>query len=180
VKHFKDKIMLNLILGLVLGVITFSFWAVLNRPFTEPAWPSSVAGMSFSPLRIGNDPANNLYPSAEEIDQDIELLAGQVHSIRTYGVSGTLSEIPGLAKKYDMNVTVGAWLTADPIQNDVELTKLISVANANKDVVKRVIVANEAILRKELTVKELAVYLERVRSEVDVSCQYRRALAYMD
>ncbi len=167
-KHFKDKIMLNLILGLVLGVITFSFWAVLNRPFTEPAWPSSVSGMSFSPLRIGNDPANNLYPSVEEIDQDIELLSGQVHSIRTYGVSGTLSEIPALAKKYDMNVTLGAWLTADPIQNNIELTKLISVANANKDVVKRVIVANEAILRKELTVNELAVYLERVRSEVDI------------
>jgi exo-beta-1,3-glucanase (GH17 family) len=65
-----------------------------------------------------------------------------------------------LAKKYDMNVTLGAWLTADPIQNEVELTKLISIANAHKDVVKRVIVANETILRQELTVKELAVYLE--------------------
>jgi exo-beta-1,3-glucanase (GH17 family)/cellulose synthase/poly-beta-1,6-N-acetylglucosamine synthase-like glycosyltransferase len=168
VKYLKNKIMINVTFGLILSVITFSCWAFFNRPFSEPAWPSSVAGMSFSPLRIGNDPANNLYPSVEEIDQDIALLAGQVNSIRTYGVSGTLSEIPGLAKKYDMKVTLGVWLTADPVQNEVELAKLISVANANKDVVKRLIVANETILRKELTVNELAEYLARVRSEVDI------------
>ena len=157
-----------MILGLVLGIITFIFWAILNRPLTEPAWPSSVAGMSFSPLRIGNDPAENIYPTVEEIDEDIALLAGQVHSIRTYTVRGTLSEIPGLAKKYDMDVTLGAWLTADPIENDAELTKLIAITNANKDVVKRVIVGNETILRNELTAKELAVYLKRVRSEVNI------------
>jgi exo-beta-1,3-glucanase (GH17 family)/cellulose synthase/poly-beta-1,6-N-acetylglucosamine synthase-like glycosyltransferase len=168
VKRDKNKIMINLILGLVLAIITFGIWAIPNRPLTEPAWPSSIAGMSFSPLRIGNDPANNLYPSVEEIDQDIALLTGQVHSIRTYGVSGTLSQIPMLAKKYGMNVTLGAWLTGDPIQNEVELTKLISIANAHKDVVKRVIVANETILRQELTVNELVEYLKRVRSEVKV------------
>jgi exo-beta-1,3-glucanase (GH17 family)/cellulose synthase/poly-beta-1,6-N-acetylglucosamine synthase-like glycosyltransferase len=168
VKRDKNKIMINLILGLVLGVITFIFWAIPNRPLAEPAWPSSIAGMSFSPLRIGNDPASNIYPSVEEIDQDIALLTGQVHSIRTYGVSGTLSEIPMLAKKYGINVTLGAWLTGDPIQNEVELTKLISIANAHKDVVKRIIVANETILRKELTVNELVEYLKRVRSEVNI------------
>lgn len=159
--------MINLSLGLIFGIMTFMTWAYLNRPFSEPAWPSSVSGMSFSPLRIGNDPANNVYPSVEEIDQDIKLLAGQVHSLRTYGVSGTLSEIPALAQKYNMKITLGAWLTADPVQNDIELTKLIAVANAHKDVVKRVIVANETILRKELTVEELAVYLKRVRSELN-------------
>jgi exo-beta-1,3-glucanase (GH17 family)/cellulose synthase/poly-beta-1,6-N-acetylglucosamine synthase-like glycosyltransferase len=168
VKRDKNKIMINLILGLILAITTFVFWAIPNRPLTEPAWPSSIAGMSFSPLRIGNDPANDLYPSVEEIDQDIALLTGQVHSIRTYGVSGTLSEIPMLAKKYGMNVTLGAWLTGDPIQNDVELTKLISIANSHKDVVKRVIVGNETILRKELTVNELVEYLKRVRSEVNI------------
>ena len=165
-KYIKNKITINLSLGLIFGIMTFLVWAIVNRPFTEPAWPSSVDGMSFSPLRMGNDPANDLYPSVEEIDQDIALLSGQVQSIRTYGVSGTLGEIPALSRKYNMDVTLGAWLTADPVQNDIELTKLIAIAKSHKDVVKRVIVANEAILRKELTVKELIPYLKRVRSEL--------------
>ena len=75
-------------------MLTFTFWALTNQPSTEPPWPSSVAGMSFSPLRPGDDPAEGLYPSQEEIEQDITLLAGKVHSIRTYGVGGTLGDIP--------------------------------------------------------------------------------------
>jgi len=122
------KLIINILVGTTFAVLTFTFWALTNQPSTEPPWPSSVAGMSFSPLRPGDDPAEGRYPSQEEIEQDIALLEGKVHSIRTYGVGGTLAAIPPLASKYGLTVTLGAWLTGDDEGNRAELQKLIGVA----------------------------------------------------
>jgi len=159
-------LLINLVVGLTFAVLTFAFWAITNQPSTEPPWPSSVAGMSFSPLRLGHDPAANVYPSLEEIEADLSLLAGQVHSIRTYGVGGTLGEIPTLAKKYHMTVTLGAWLTGDPVGNELEVDKLIAVCKARPETIKRVIIGNETILRGELTAEQLTDYIDRVRSKI--------------
>ena len=164
--NLKKQQVITIIVGIVFATLTFTFWALTNQPQTEPPWPTSVAGMSFSPLRLGDDPAQDLYPALEEIEQDIALLAGQVHSIRTYGVGGTLGDIPSLANKYGMTVTLGAWLTSDPEGNRAELQKLITVARTNPKTVKRVIIGNETILRGELQPDELAAYLDWARSEL--------------
>ncbi len=164
----KTQFIINMTVGLAFAALTFGFWAITNQPSTEPPWPSSVVGMSFSPLRMEHDPAINVYPSLKEIEEDIALIEGQVDSIRTYGVGGTLSEIPALAKKYRMTVTLGAWLTRDPAGNDAELKKLISVCKAHKGTVKRVIIGNETILRGELTTKQVSEYLDRVHAELKI------------
>ena len=162
----SNKLVVNILVGTMFAVLTFTFWALTNQPSTEPPWPSSVAGMSFSPLRPGDDPAEGLYPSKEEIEQDITLLAGKVHSIRTYGVGGSLGEIPGLAAKHGLTVTLGAWLTGDDEGNRAELQKLIGVVKSNPKTVKRVIIGNETILRGELNPEDLAGYLDWTRSEL--------------
>ncbi|MBF0121126.1 MAG: glycosyltransferase [Desulfobacterales bacterium] len=158
----------NLILGLAFAVITFAFWALINRPSSEPPWPSSVAGMSFSPYRMDNDPFIEKYPSLDEIDRDIALLSGKVKSIRTYSVNSVFGDIPRLAKKYGMTVTVGAWLTNDKARNEKELDKLIAVVKTNSDIIERVIVGNECLLRNELTVNELISYLDRIRKQLNI------------
>jgi len=160
----KKQHVVNILVGTAFALLTFTFWALTNQPATEPPWPSSVKGMSFSPLRQGDDPAEGLYPSLEEIEQDIKLLAGKVHSIRTYGVGGTLGDIPLLASRNGLTVTLGAWLTGDHEGNRAELQKLIEVARANPKTVKRVIIGNETILRGELTPEEMAGYLDWTRS----------------
>jgi len=160
----KKKLAVNILVGITFAALTFTFWALTNQPSAEPPWPSSVAGMSFSPLRQGDDPAKGLYPSLEEIEQDIVLLAGKVHSIRTYGVGGTLGDIPAIAAKYGLTVTLGAWLTGDDEGNMVELLKLIEVAKANPKTVKRVIIGNETILRGELAPEDLIIYLDWTRA----------------
>ena len=162
----QKQLVVNIFVGITFAILTFTFWALANQPLTEPPWPSSVAGMSFSPLRQGDDPAEGVYPSHEEIEQDLLLLAGKVHSIRTYGVGGTLGEIPSLASKYGFRVILGAWLTSDAEDNKAELQKLIEVARANPKTVKGVIIGNETILRGELQPEELAGYLDWTRSEL--------------
>jgi len=162
----KTQFIINIAVGLAFAALTFGFWAITNQPSAEPPWPSSVVGMSFSPLRMDHDPATNVYPTIKEIEEDIALIAGQVHSLRTYGVGGTLGEIAALAKKHSMTVTLGAWLTRDTAGNDEELKKLISVCKTYKGTVKRVIIGNETILRGELTTEQVCDYLDRVRASI--------------
>ncbi|MBF0101851.1 MAG: glycosyltransferase [Desulfobacterales bacterium] len=159
---------INLILALAFAGITFAFWAITNRPSTEPPWPSQVVGMSFSPLRMGNDPANNIFPSVTEIDQDLALLSGQVKSIRSYSVGGSLAEVPKLIKKHGMTLTLGAWFTSNKATNEVEFNKLIEVVKAHRNSIKQVIIGNETILRKDLSVEELINYLDRARAELNI------------
>ncbi|MHB8766720.1 MAG: glycoside hydrolase family 17 protein, partial [Deferrisomatales bacterium] len=152
----------NFAVGTAIAAATVGLWALANRPNAEPPWPEQVAGMSFSPLRVGNDPAQGLYPTVEQIDEDLALLQGKVRSIRTYGVGGTLAEIPRLAKARGMKVTVGGWLSSNLEDNEREITQLVAVVKANKNVT-RVVVGNEAILRGELTAEQMIGYLERVK-----------------
>jgi len=158
----------NLLVALGFALVTFSIWGLSNRPIQEPPWPTSVVGMSFSPIRQGNDPSKGIYPTSEEIDADIALLQGKVKAIRTYGVSGSLSEIPALAKKYNMKVTLGAWLTSDLVANEEELKKVVEIAQANPTTVNRVMVGNEAILTNELTAEEIVNYIDRVKSQIKI------------
>ncbi len=158
----------NLLVAAGFAIVTFSVWGLTNRPVQEPPWPTSVAGMSFSPIRQDDDPTKDIYPTNEEIDQDIALLAGKVRSIRTYGVGGTLANIPELAKKHKMKVTLGAWLDRNLAANEEEIKKVVAIALANPGTVDRVMVGNEAILIGELTAEEVINYMDRVKAQVKV------------
>jgi exo-beta-1,3-glucanase (GH17 family)/cellulose synthase/poly-beta-1,6-N-acetylglucosamine synthase-like glycosyltransferase len=158
---------INLLIAAIFALLTIGAWAMGNKPSAEPAWPRQVAGMSFSPLRAGNDPGENLFPSHNEIDSDLGLLAGKVRSIRTYGLGGAQADIPAMARKHQIKVTLGAWLTSNLEENEREIEKLIAITRTNPNVT-RVVVGNEALLRGELSAEQLAAYLDRVRGSVSV------------
>ncbi|MBI5557237.1 MAG: glycosyltransferase [Deltaproteobacteria bacterium] len=158
----------NILITIAIAVICLSFWAAINLPETEPPWPERIQGFSFSPMREGQSPIEHILPSEEEIDADLALLADKTHAVRTYTMEGTLASIPALARKHRLNVTLGAWIDGNPEKNEAEIEKLIEVARQNYRNVVRVIVGNEAILRGDLTVAELGVYLDRVREALDV------------
>jgi exo-beta-1,3-glucanase (GH17 family)/cellulose synthase/poly-beta-1,6-N-acetylglucosamine synthase-like glycosyltransferase len=161
----KKPFRINLVIALGFGLATFLLWGWGNRPTVEPLWPAKVAGMSFSPLRIDNDPVEGKYPTEDEISSDLALLQGQVGAIRTYGLGGSLASIPQLAQKYGMKVTLGAWLTENLEENERELERLVQVAKKNKNILQ-VIVGNETILRGELSVDQLTGYLDRMRKAI--------------
>ncbi|MFZ5724572.1 MAG: glycosyltransferase family 2 protein [Pseudomonadota bacterium] len=152
---------------LALSAITLGLWAILNRPMIEPDWPDRVAGYAYSPYRDGQDPLHDLHPSREEIREDLVLLSSQTRKIRTYSVAGVLGDIPEIAAGVGMQVTVGAWLSGDYVQNALEIDRLIRIVNASPNV-DRVIVGNEVLLRRELSVEKLVEYVRYVRARVRV------------
>ncbi len=108
------------------------------------------------------------FPTPAEIDADLELLAGKTNAVRTYSVEGVLAQIPPLAQKHNLNVTLGAWLDDDLTTNEEQIKTVIQLARKHYKNVIRVIIGNEVILRGDLTIKQLNGYLERVQSALDI------------
>jgi len=158
----------NLFITVAIAALSIAIWALANRPDVEPAWPSIIQGFSFSPMRAEDDPIEHRLPSVEHIDQDLALLENKTHAVRTYGVGGTLAEIPALAYKHGINVTLGAAISGDLSANAKEVLALINIADQHRQNVVRVIIGNESILRGDVSVNQLVAYLRMARMQLDI------------
>ncbi|MDT8282204.1 MAG: glycosyltransferase, partial [Gammaproteobacteria bacterium] len=158
----------NIFITVAIAVLSISLWALANRPTMEPAWPETIQGLAFSPMRQDNDPTRHLLPKVEQIDEDLVLLEKKTHAVRTYSVEGSLAEIPLLARKHQINVTLGAAIEKDLGKNAREIHELITIADKQRHNVVRVIVGNEVILRDDLPVGQLIEYLRLVRLQLDI------------
>ncbi|MBE0468510.1 MAG: glycosyltransferase [Methyloprofundus sp.] len=142
----------------------FFFWAYINRPDKVQSWVGPMMGVAFNPMREHHDPTKGLYPGEAKINEDLSLVAGRVHAVRTYSVQNGLERVPELAAQHNLNVTLGAWISSDPVESQKEVDALISLSrNKHSDNIVRTLVGNESLLRKEVTVDELIAYLKQVR-----------------
>lgn len=129
--------------------------------------------LSFAPFREGQGPLDEKFPTPEQIDDDLRLMGEKTHSIRTYAsAEGSMPLIPGLARKHGLKMIQGAWLGGIKEDNKAEIAEVIRSANANPDVVKRVIVGNEVLLRGDLDSKKLIEYIREVKRSVKQPVSY--------
>jgi exo-beta-1,3-glucanase (GH17 family)/cellulose synthase/poly-beta-1,6-N-acetylglucosamine synthase-like glycosyltransferase len=167
-KNLKNDLVYNLLIVLSFTLFTFGSYAYLNKPLEEPSWPATIPGFAFSPFHSDQSPFSNVYPDRKSIDADLKLLSGRVHAIRTYSVDGVFGDIAALAAKHNINITLGAWLGADPVANERELTRLEAIVQRPPYNVVRVIAGNETLLRKDLTVDQMIAYLDQLRKDIQV------------
>lgn len=158
----------NILICIAIAVVSISFWALLNRQETEPPWPKRIQGFAFSPMQAWNNQIEHNLPTVEEIESDLKLVSDKTYAIRLYTTEGVLAEIPALAQKYGLNVTLGAWIDKNLEENERQIETVIRLAKENYRNVIRVIVGNESMLRGETTAAQLGEYLDRVRAAVDV------------
>lgn len=145
----------HLLLYAAVAAAALAVFALLARPAAAPSWPARIEGFAFSPLRPGDDPAHAHYPTPAEIDADLALVAKHAHSIRTYSLAGPLADVPTLAARHGLAVTLGVWLGPDRRANAEHLERLRTVMRSAPRAVTRVIVGNEVLLRRDLPEAEL-------------------------
>jgi exo-beta-1,3-glucanase (GH17 family) len=172
---------------LLLSVLTYFLWAGPNQPqagdVTMPA--GKFNSLSYAPYRAGETPQDRKFPAAAGIASDLRLVATQANGIRTYSaIEGTLpatmaaikagTDIPALAQKAGLTVWQGIWLSSNPADNAKEMAAGIAEANAHPGTITRVIVGNEVLLRRDLSVDDLIADIDYVRARV------KQPVAYAD
>jgi len=131
-----------------------------------------ISSVSFAPFREGHSPLTGVFPTSEETEEDIRLLAGETHTIRTYASLEGMQVVPALARKYGLKIIQGAWIGGMAKGNQAEIDQLIKDANEYPDVIKRVIVGNEVLLRGELKPEQLLQYIRQVKRAVKQPVSY--------
>ncbi len=158
----KTKIVSVIALALLV-FINFSIWSYVNNPLQLQPWTKTTMGVTFDPMRKQDTQTSDTFPSEEDIDHDLSLLADKVHAVRTYSVLKGLDKIPELAAKYNLNTTVGAWIDGNLEKNRQEIETLIKVIRQNNPKILRVMVGNEVLLRAEITADQLIEYIREVK-----------------
>jgi len=135
----------------------------------QVAEPPDFAG-KFASLSLAYEPRHPPFegrePSVEEIDRDLKLVAEVAKKVRIYSSLGNVAEVPRLAQKYNLDVTVGAWLNdeRDAAGNVVpeirqanqdELATAIKLAKENWNV-RELVVGNEVMLRARAAYPDVA------------------------
>ena len=123
-------------------------------------------GVCYGPFRDNEAPG--YYPTLEEMREDISFISKLSNSIRTYGMRGTLSEIPKLCQEAVIDCYPGAWISKQKEYNEREIQSLIQVANQNLSCVKGLIVGNEVLLREDVSEDELIEYIRRVKDNTTI------------
>ena len=150
----------------VVSIASLLFWAALNRPLDAPDWEGKFAGVSYNPSGIYNRGELESIPE-QRIREDLDLLRDWTGNVRTYSVDRGLDAVPRIAREVGgLHVSLGIWLSDDTAYNEAELARAIPLINEYPDVINRVFVGNEAVLRGELSADAVVAYLQRVRDAV--------------
>ncbi len=166
-RQARHKTLLNIAILLVIAAGVLALWAWFNRPMDVPPWPSRIAGYSFSPFQPGQNPADKIFPSPDDIRADLALVGQHTKRVRTYSVEDVLGDIPALAAEQGFFVTLGIWIDADLERNETEIARAIDIINRSRNI-EYVVVGNETLYRENVSIEQLAHYIETVRAAVKV------------
>lgn len=134
-------------------------------PTLTPTPLPLLRGLAYSPYRDCQSADTEAQPSLENVREDLQIIQGMAHAIRTYSATGINREIPALAASMGFSVSAGAWLSRDLEANEEEIAALIEIARETE--LESVIVGNEVLLRGDLTEEALLAYIRRVQEAVD-------------
>ncbi len=128
----------------------------------QAAIQRGMDGLCFSPYVENQNIGDQL--SLEQIDRRISIVSDYTKYIRSFSVTTGNELIPQSAKNRGLKTMVGAWISGDLKQNEIEINNLIDLAQ--KGLVDIAVVGNEVLLRNELSEQQIIGYIERVKKEI--------------
>ncbi|HXC56595.1 MAG TPA: glycosyltransferase family 2 protein [Rhizomicrobium sp.] len=155
------KLRMAVALCLVVGASVL-FWASRDYTVVAPDWDGQISGITYAPSHVFSLREHD-HVTPEQIDRDMAQMSLLTGRVRTYTVSGGMDKVPEIARRHGLTVSLGCWISADLEQNETELALCIKTALANRRVIDRVFVGNEAILMGFVTPDQLNAYIKRVR-----------------
>jgi exo-beta-1,3-glucanase (GH17 family) len=122
-----------------------------------------VSGLCYGPHRDNENPDYNIQPTVSELAEDIAFIKNLTTSIRSYGVTDNLEQIPILCQQYGIDCYPAAWISTYGCENERQINQLIQIANQNLSHVKGLIIGSEVLLRNDISEERLIEYISRVK-----------------
>ena len=67
---------------MIIALANIALWAALNRPKEVPEYDGKISGLAYAPYQRYQSPLKQIFPSVEDIDNDLALLATRTDRIR--------------------------------------------------------------------------------------------------
>ncbi|MBU3912466.1 MAG: hypothetical protein KKE50_00075 [Nanoarchaeota archaeon] len=158
-----------------LATLVLAGMCILSPPQTAEAQAQTPErkierydGFCYGPFRKNENPDKGVYPTKKEIEEDLSFVSKFTGKIRTYGNTDTLSAIPEICEKNNLDCYVGAWLGKERIENEKEINALLKIAKSENKNIKGLIVGNEVTLRRDLKKQELSDLIKKVNDTTDI------------
>jgi exo-beta-1,3-glucanase (GH17 family) len=116
----------------------------------------------FGPSENGQDPNQGFVVGDDQLIQRIGAIAPYATTLRVYGSTNGLQDIAMIARRFNLKVYIGVWLSADLNANETELANGIAIAQ--QGLADAAIVGSEVLLRGDLTANQLVTYMSRFRA----------------
>lgn len=164
-------------LGLLL-LASLALWLAQHAPALRAPLPEAVGVplpcLSYAPFRRAGSSPNDpgLIIPAQAIERDLARLATVSRCVRIYGMANGLDQVPAIARRLGLRVWLGAWIGSDARLNRTELERALALAAENADIVDRLVVGSETLLRGELPPAVLARLLAEARRRSPVPVAY--------
>jgi exo-beta-1,3-glucanase (GH17 family) len=161
----------------VTAIVILAAWWYLGSPMPLP--PSVLAPgekltcVSYAPFRGAQDPlVEGTRVSAEQIDEDLALLAKYTDCIRTYSVDDGRDDVLKSARRYGLKVMHGVWVSGDPDRTHRQVEASVAYAKEYPDVIIAIVVGNEVLLRGEMTAANLIAVIREIKAQVAMPVTY--------
>jgi exo-beta-1,3-glucanase (GH17 family) len=123
-----------------------------------------ISGISFSPYLEGQDPSVKSPISEEQIAKRLEIIRPYTKWIRTFSATCGNEEVPRIAHEKALKTFVGAWISDDEENNELEIQNIIKIGQEGH--ADMIAIGNEVLLRDDLEVEQLIDYIVRVKQAV--------------
>ena len=161
---------------LVAAIIVAAWWW-LGSAVPMPPSPldpgEKLYCISYAPFRGAQTPldlSTKIEPA--QIEQDLAQLAKVTDCVRTYSVDFGLDQVPEIAQRHGLKVMLGLWVSSHNDRTQYQIGTGVALANRFPNVVRAVVVGNEALLRGEVSPAVLAETIRSVKSRVKMPVTY--------
>lgn len=133
-----------------------------DKTISPPNAENIIQSFSYAPYKGQNDKE---YLSDDEILRDLTLLKHFTKQVRVYS-AGDAEKVLPVAQQLGIRVQFGFWLSANEEDNQKEIELAKRLIHLYYTDISSIIVGNEVLLRKDLTLEQLVVVIRDIKKMV--------------